>query len=106
MDVDSFVVVCLHTPREQWWGLLREITPAGVTVRGLPLDSFEAWARSVARGQELEVLPSLVFFPMSRVERIYEDESTLLVASHAQRFRDLTGRDVRFHLLSGEAREH
>jgi hypothetical protein len=98
MQVNTLVVVYLHSPRERWCGLLQWITPAGVTVRGVSLDSFEPWARSVARREEGEFGPSMVFFPMNRVERIYEDESTPAVPSHAEQFLRWTGEDVRVYL--------
>src|SRR5258708_375469 len=98
MQIDTFVVVYLHSPRERWWGLLRWVAPAGITLRGLSLESFEPWARSVARHEEGEMCPSTVFFPMNRVERIYEDESTLAILSHADQFREWTGEDARLYL--------
>src|SRR5215831_1089349 len=101
MEIDSFVVAYLHSPRERWWGILRALSPAGLTLRGLSLESFESWARSVARQEELESAPSTVFFPMNRVERMYEDEGTLQIPSHAERFRELTGQDVRLVLFRG-----
>ena len=99
MKIDAYVVVYLHSPRERWWGLLRAITPAGATLRGLSLESFEPWARSVARREDAGIAPTTVFFPMNRIERIDQDESTLSVASHADRFREWTGEDVRMHLV-------
>lgn len=99
MKADTYVVVYLHSPRERWWGLLRAVTPAGATLRGLSLESFEPWARSVARGEDTGIAPTTVFFPIHRIERIDEDESTLSVASHADRFREWTGEDVKIHLV-------
>lgn len=99
MRTDACVVLYLHSPRERWWGLLRAMAPAGVTLRGLSLESFEPWARSVARGEDAGIAPTTVFFPMHRIERIDEDESTLSVASYADRFREWTGEDVRMHLV-------
>ena len=99
MKADTYVVVYLHSPRERWWGLLRAVTPAGATLRGLSLESFEPWARSVARGEDTGIAPTTVFFPIHRIERIDEDESTLSVASHADRFLEWTGEDVKIHLV-------
>ena len=100
MKPDAYVVAYLHSPRERWWGILRAVTPAGVTRRGISLESFEPWARSVARGEDSGIAPTTVFFPMNRVERVDEDESTLAVASHADRFKEWTGEDARMHLTS------
>jgi hypothetical protein len=105
VEPDTFVVAYFHSPREQWWGLLRMVGPAGITLRGLPLDSFEPWARAIAREGEMEIIPTTVFFPLHRVERIYEDESSAVVASHADRFKEITGRDVSLHLFPVEGRE-
>jgi hypothetical protein len=99
VKTEAYVVVYLHSPRERWWGLLRGITPAGATLRGLSLDSFEPWARSIARGEDAGIAPTTVFFPINRIERIDEDESTLSVASHADRFKQWTGEDVKLHLV-------
>ncbi|HKB70041.1 MAG TPA: hypothetical protein VKH46_04305 [Thermoanaerobaculia bacterium] len=99
MRNDAYVVIYLHSPRERWWGMLRSVTPAGATIRGLSLDSFEPWARSVARREDAGIAPTTVFFPIQRIERIDEDESTLSFASHADRFREWTGEDVKLHLV-------
>jgi hypothetical protein len=106
VEPDTFVVAYFHSPRERWWGLLRMVGPAGITLRGLPLDSFEPWARAIARQEEMEIIPTTVFFPLHRVERIYEDEPSAAVASHAARFKEITGRDVSLHLLPIAEREH
>ena len=98
MKPDAYVVVYLHSPRERWWGILRGVTPAGVTLRGMSLESFEPWARSVARREDSGIAPTTVFFPMNRVERVDADESTLSVVSHADRFKEWTGEDARMHL--------
>jgi len=41
------VIVVLHTPREKCWGILDEISTAGVFLRGLDLNSFDDWLRSI-----------------------------------------------------------
>jgi hypothetical protein len=104
METEEFVVAYLHTPRERWWGILRAVSPAGITIRGVPLESFEPWARAIARGDSGDLQPSTVFFPLTRVERIYSDESSVSVPSHADRFREWTGEDARFHLIAPGSR--
>ncbi|HEV2828263.1 MAG TPA: hypothetical protein VGW76_11740 [Pyrinomonadaceae bacterium] len=37
----SAVVIVLHTPREKCWGVIDEINPAGVFLRGLDLNAFD-----------------------------------------------------------------
>jgi hypothetical protein len=68
------VIITLHTPREKVWGVLDEITLAGVFLRGLDLNSFEDWVRAVAHDQPFIGLEDL-FLPMWRVERISKDEA-------------------------------
>jgi hypothetical protein len=68
------VVVTLHTPREKIWGLLDEISLAGVFLRGLDLNSFEDWVRSIAHDEPVIGIEDL-FLPMWRVERIAKDEA-------------------------------
>ncbi len=98
MERGSFVLVHLTSPREKFWGLLKDETPAGVTVRGLSLDGFEEWLRQVVRKAPLSIHPATVFFPMYRIERIFEDETAGELVSFAQRFRKTVGEDARYHL--------
>jgi hypothetical protein len=68
------VIITLHTPREKIWGVLDEISLAGVFLRGLDLNSFEEWVRAVARDEPFIGLEDL-FLPMWRVERMSRDEA-------------------------------
>ena len=45
------VVLVLHTPREKCWGILDEINPAGVFLRGLDLNAFDDWVSAVVHGR-------------------------------------------------------
>ena len=98
MDPGTFVLVHLVAPREKYWGLLRDVTPSGVTVRGLTLDGFEGWLREIAHKEPLSFHPATVFFPLHRVERIFADETVGEVVSFADRFRRIVGEDARYHL--------
>jgi hypothetical protein len=98
MDRNVFVLVHLTNPREKFWGLLKDESPAGVTVRGISLDVFEEWLRQVLRREEIATPPSTVFFPMHRIERIFADETAGEVVSFADRFRRTVGEDARYHL--------
>jgi hypothetical protein len=98
VEKGTFVLLHLTNPREKFWGLLREETPAGLTVRGLSLDAFEEWLRAVARKQGITAHPSTVFFPMHRVERVFADETAGEVVSFSDRFRREVGEDARYHL--------
>jgi hypothetical protein len=98
MEKGSFVIVHLTSPREKFWGLLKDESPAGITVRGLSLDGFDGWMREVARKQAPSAHPGTVFFPMYRVERIFADESAGEVVSFADLFRQQVGEDARYYL--------
>ena len=56
------ILVVLHSPREKCWGMLDEITAAGVFLRGLDLKSFDDWVRSVVHREPFIGFGSL-FFP-------------------------------------------
>jgi hypothetical protein len=86
----SPVLVVLHTPREKVWGMLDEITAAGVFLRGLDLKAFDDWLRAIVHHEPFIGLSS-VFFPMWRVERIAEDETSEEVPSLCQQAEQRTG---------------
>ena len=87
------VVLVLHSPREKCWGVLDEISAAGVFLRGLDLNAFDDWVQSVAHDEPFVGLGDL-FFPMWRVERLARDESAGGVPSLAEQFERRTGRDL------------
>jgi hypothetical protein len=91
MDPGTFVILHLTGPKEQFWGRLIVLGPTGVTLRGVNLNSFEDWARQVGRREErtMEAVP--IFFPMHRIERMFEDEDMGIVASYRRRFKELAG---------------
>lgn len=91
----AVVLVTLNTPREKFWGSVLAISAAGVSLRGIDLQSFEDFARQVKSGDE--VTPSAVFFPMHRVERIELDLRNGDIPSMQDRFENKTGQS--FHGL-------
>jgi hypothetical protein len=88
------VVVYLHSPREKVWGVLLELGPAGVALRGLDLGVFDDWMRQEARREETLIGPATVFYPMHRVERIERDETVGPIPSCADRFAREVGRSA------------
>jgi len=84
------VLIVLHSPREKYWGLLDEINGAGVFLRGLDLNSFDEWIRSVIHKEPFIGVGSL-FFPMWRVERVAKDESVGGVMSLCAQAEQRTG---------------
>ena len=92
MEAGRLVLVTLQNPREKFWGLLMSLTPAGVNVRGLDLQSLDDFTQLVKTGEAATA--SVVFFPMHRVQRIELDVSNGDFPSLAQQFTNKTGQDV------------
>ena len=93
------VVLVLHSPKEKCWGVLDEISAAGVFLRGLDLNAFDGWLAAVVHKEPFIGLTDL-FFPMWRVERISRDESSGGIASLYEQVERRTGRSVN-ELLRG-----
>ncbi len=89
----DIVLVSLHSPKEKLWGVLLSAGPEGLVLRGLDLAAFEDWLHQEARGEERLIVPSTVFFPMNRVERMERDETLGAVASLSDRFRAKVGQE-------------
>jgi methylmalonyl-CoA/ethylmalonyl-CoA epimerase len=85
----------LRDPHERLWGVLRAMEPTGVTIEGIDLASFEDWTAQVERRESAAVGPSVLFFPMHRVERLLLDRPSGDLPSLADRFLARTGRSVR-----------
>ena len=87
------IVLVLHNPREKCWGILDEISPAGVFLRGLDLNAFDDWLSAIVH-QEAFVGFGDLFFPMWRVERISKDEASGGVPSLREQAERRTGHTV------------
>jgi len=81
----SAVVVYLHSPREKLWGLMNELSPAGIFLRGIDLNTFDDWTRMIVRG-ERNIGLTHVFLPMWRIERVALDETVDEIPSLADKF--------------------
>ena len=98
MDAHSIIVVSLHTPKEKLWGELLSINPAGITMRGIDLNSFDHFVKQInGPDSERTGLPTL-FFPMTRVERIALDESSGSIPSLSALFERKVGRPIAEYL--------
>ncbi len=102
----AIVIVNLVNPKEKFWGVLRSLSPVGMTIRGINLDSFEDWIRQLARGEEEDQTLDLatMFVPLFRLERLFLDEAVGSVKSYSEVFRDVVGQTPqRFLELEGES---
>ena len=88
----AVVLVTLNSPREKFWGAILDLTPAGLSVRGIDLNSFDDFIGLVREGEP--VTPGAVFFPMHRVERIELDARNGEIPSLCDRFLAKTGRSA------------
>lgn len=102
LPLNSLVIVNLVNPKEKFYGVLRALSPAGVTMRAINLDSFDDWVRQVARKEEQDIEMVTMFVPLFRVERIFLDEPSGTVQSYSQRFEDIAGRAVTDYLGLGD----
>jgi hypothetical protein len=92
MNPGQLVLVTLNNPKEKFWGVVLSLNPAGVSVRGVDLESLDDFMQLVKSGEAAS--PSVVFFPMHRVVRIEEDDANGDLPSIADQFRAKTGMNV------------
>jgi hypothetical protein len=98
----SMVVVTLGNPRDKFWGMILALAPAGLSMSGIELASFEDLVVMVKDGESFS--PAVVFFPMHRIERIELDLPDGNLPSLSQRFSAKTGLDPAALLGSRDAR--
>jgi methylmalonyl-CoA/ethylmalonyl-CoA epimerase len=94
IDPGSAVLLYLREPQDKLWGVLRRLDAAGAVIEGVDLGSFDDWVAQIERGEESVVGASVIFVPMSRVEKILLDRSSGNLPSLAERFRRRLGRTV------------
>ena len=98
MELNSIVIVSLHSPREKMWGELMDLNAAGITIRGIDLNSFDDFIRQILHPEGDRVgLPTL-FFPMQRVERVALDGPSGSIPSLANLFEQKAGRTLKDYL--------
>ena len=88
----TLVVVSLTNPREKFWGAIRGLSSAGVHLCGIDLSSFDDFMALLRAGAA--AIPSEVFFPMHRVERIEADQRNTDIPSLSERFVAATGQSA------------
>lgn len=96
-DKGALVILNLVNPKEKFFGILSALSPAGVTVRAINLDSFDDWIHQLARDDEPDLDLMTMFVPLFRVERIFLDEPSGAIKSYAQRFEQVVGRSMADH---------
>jgi hypothetical protein len=94
LQQNSIVIVHLVNPTEKFWGVLQDLDPSGLMLRGLSVTSFDDWMFQVARQEDQALGLSTMFVPLFRVERIFLDEQIGEVESYRQRFQSQVGEPV------------
>jgi methylmalonyl-CoA/ethylmalonyl-CoA epimerase len=90
----SPVLLYLRDPQEKLWGVLRQLDTTGVVLEGIDLGSFDDWVSQIERGEESVVGPSVLFVPMTRLEKMLLDRRSGDLPSLAERFQRRAGRTV------------
>jgi hypothetical protein len=85
----AIVLVTLNNPREKFWGKVLALDPAGLSLCGIELASFEDATNMFIAGEALSA--ASLFFPMHRVERVELDTASSSIPSLSQRFLSRTG---------------
>lgn len=101
LTLRSVVIANLQSPREKIWGMLLSINTYGITLRGIDINSFQDWTRSIANQTDTMGL-STMFIPMMRVEKVILDETVGGYKSFSEQFADRVGRDVKEFFELGE----
>ena len=97
-DSSSLVIMNLVNPKEKFFGVLIALSPAGITLKAINLDSFDDWLRQIAKGDEPNLDLITMFVPLFRVERVFLDEPSGAIKSFAQRFEEVVGMTVHQYL--------
>ena len=102
----ALIILNLVNPKEKFFGVLTALSPAGVTMRGINLDSFEDWIHQIARNEEPDLDLITMFVPLFRVERIFLDEPSGAIKSYSQRFEEVVGIPIATFLGLEEQYDH
>ena len=94
MELHSIVIVSLHSPKEKIWGEVVTLNTAGLTIRGIDLNSYDDFIRQVLDPEGDPIGLPTMFFPMTRIERIAMDERRGAVPSLAEMFEQKVGRTL------------
>jgi hypothetical protein len=102
MKIHSIVIANLASPRQRFLGKLLDVTPAGITVRGIDLEAFEDWINQIATQEESGVQATTTFFPLHRVEKMILDERLGEIPSLSNAFLTKVGTPIGEYLEQPE----
>lgn len=93
----AIVILYLQNPRERYWGVVQAIDATGIVVKGADLGSFDGWVGQVAAGEKGPE-PSIVFFPLLRVEKVLVDAAAGDAPTLSEQFERRVGRSILSYL--------
>lgn len=95
---DAVVIVYLKDPKERFWGVMRSLDATGTSVLGVDLLAFDDWLGQLGDTRGAAITPSLVFFPLPRVEKILLDMPAGEIPSLWERFEARAGKGIHDYL--------
>ena len=96
METGDIAVLNLQNPREKIIGKLLAISPSGITIKGVDVNSFHDWMQQFSKNQPPTTLfPTTVFFPMHRVMSCYLDEDMGEIPSFSSQFKERTQKKIK-----------
>lgn len=95
---DAVVIVYLREPKERFWGVMRSLDATGTSVLGVDLMAFDDWLRQLGESEADAITPSLVFYPLFRVEKILLDMPSGEIPALVERFEAKAGRSLHSYL--------
>ena len=95
MKSGSIIILNLQDPREKLIGKLLAISPSGITIKGVDVNSFNDWMKQFTHKQTTTtIFATTVFFPMHRVVSCYLDENMGDAPSFSSQFRERTNQKI------------
>ena len=92
------VVAYLKEPREQIWGVLLRLEPAGLLIKGIDLGSFEDFLKQFPDTESRTIDLSTIYYPTARLEKLLLDETGPAIPALQERFSRRAGIDIRVYV--------
>ncbi|MFH0811289.1 MAG: hypothetical protein V2A69_00425, partial [Pseudomonadota bacterium] len=91
LETGSIVILNLENPKEKILGKLISISPSGIVIKGVNVNSFSEWVNQFSQPRVIPaIIPTTIFFPMHRVLSCYLDEDIGEVPSFSSQFIEKT----------------
>ena len=87
----DLAVAYLNQPKERVFGVIHSRGTDGLAIQALDLDAWDDWLAQWKHGGQGPLVPSLRFYPASRVDKLLADEDTPDLPSLERRFVERTG---------------